>query len=183
METKHRTEAARRQNDHFLKRLLTAKATLPASQPRKRHRLPAQPARRKRTLFCSPDFCQNRPQRKRDFVAKPFQPKTETAQTLKACKATEQARTPASRLWRMNFERATAKKIVNLEKFRTAQRFALGAVGGTGILLENGRNPKPKNCSKTRRRPTVACTLCWADAHGWKRNTAQKPPAGKTTIF
>ena len=48
----------------------------------------------------------------------------------------------------MNFERATAKKIVNLEKFRTAQRFALGAVGGTGILLENGTTPKPKNCSK-----------------------------------
>ena len=76
-ETLHRS--CPQANDHFLKRLFTAKATLPASQPRKRHRPPVQPARRKRTLFCSPELCQTDPNENGTLQPKPFQPKTETA--------------------------------------------------------------------------------------------------------
>jgi len=69
METKHRTEAARRQNDHFLKPF-HRKSDL-ASQPAPKKTPTASTTRTaKKNAILQPRTLPNRPQRKRDFAAK-----------------------------------------------------------------------------------------------------------------
>src|SRR3972149_11890629 len=50
------------------------------------------------------------------------------------------------------------------DSFRAALRFSLLALGRAWTLVGSRENSKPRKCSKSRRIPSVQCTLCWA--HG-----------------
>ena len=76
--------------------------------------------------------------------AKTFPPGSETAQTLKACKSTEQARAPASRLWRMSFERATDEKTAKKRKNFGQPNARVTGGWGDETHSRNGQNPKPR---------------------------------------